>query len=135
MRKFALALMCCVAFSGASTASEKPSKEEHPGEVALVEEDGKYLYRRFPSQVRLYVYDKDKPGKFGCGEGCINAWPPVWAPDDAKPTGDWTTVDRPERGRKQWAYKGRPVYTRFHDTATEATGVGLDKGAWHLLEP
>jgi len=135
MRTFALVLISCITIAEAAQSAAKPAKQEHPGEVALVEEDGGYIYRRFPSQTRMYVYDKDKPGKFGCGEGCINAWPPVWAPDDAKPTGDWTVVDRPERGKKQWAYKGRPVYTRFHDTATETTGAGLDRGAWHLLEP
>lgn len=135
MRKLALAFFSYVSLATVAYSAEPPTKLEHPGEVALVEEDGGYVYRRFPTQLRMYVYDKDRPGKPGCGEGCINAWPPVWAPNDAKPTGDWAPIDRPERGRKQWAYKGRPVYTRFHDTPTEATGAGLDGGAWHFLVP
>ncbi|MGE4062119.1 MAG: hypothetical protein AB7E79_02020 [Rhodospirillaceae bacterium] len=135
MRKLLLVLVASMTWAAAAHAAEKPKAVEHPGQVALVEEDGGYIYRTFPNQLRMYVYDKDKPPKFGCSEGCINAWPPVWAPGDAKPTGEWTLIDRPERNRKQWAYKGRPVYTRFHDTPTEATGAGMDNGAWKLLVP
>lgn len=135
MRKLVLALASCLMAAAIAHGAEGPTKIEHPGEVALTEQDGMYVYRTFPAQLRMYVYDKDKPGKIACGEGCINAWPPVWAPNDATPKGDWTLIDRPERGRKQWVYKGRPVYTRFHDTPTETTGVGLDGGAWRLMEP
>lgn len=135
MRKFMLAFVSCLAVGAIAHGEEAPKQIEHPGEVALVEEDGGYIYRTFPAQLRMYVYDKDKLPKIGCGEGCINAWPPVWAPNDATPKGDWTVIDRPERGRKQWVYKGHPVYTRFHDTPTQVTGTGLEKGAWKLLEP
>lgn len=135
MQKLVLALVSSMIVASAAHSADRPAALEHPGEVALLEEDGGYVYRTFPAQLRMYVYDKDKPPKFGCGEGCINAWPPVWAPNEAKPTGDWTLIDRPERGRKQWAYKGRPVYTRFHDTPMNATGVGMDDGAWKLLVP
>lgn len=135
MRKSTLAFIFCVSIAFAARAGEAPTHVEHPGEVGLVEEDGGFVYRTFPGQLRMYVYDKDRPGKIACGEGCINAWPPVWAPPGAQPMGAWTLIDRPERGRQQWAYKGRPVYTRFHDTPTEVTGVGMDKGAWKLLVP
>lgn len=132
MGKILLAL--AVGLAGAVQAAEPPAKLEPPGEVALIEEDARFVYRRFPSQLRMYVYDKDRPGKLGCVAGCINAWPPVWALEGAQPKGDWTLVHREERGRYQWAYKGRPAYTRFHDTPTLATGDGID-GAWHFLEP
>jgi len=135
MRTVVLAIISCLMGAAIAQGAVEPSKIEHPGEVALTEQDGGYVYRTFPAQLRMYVYDKDKPGKIACGEGCINAWPPVWAPNDATPKGDWTLIDRPERGRKQWAYKGRPVYTRFHDTPTQTTGVGMDGGAWRLMEP
>jgi predicted lipoprotein with Yx(FWY)xxD motif len=57
----------------------------------------------------------------------------VIAPAGATPLGDWTVVVRDD-GRSQWAYKGRPAYTRRHDTPEKPAGDGID-GAWHFLEP
>ena len=45
---------------------------------------------------------------------CIEAWPPVYAPDDAKDLGKFTVVQRPD-GRKQWAYGGYALYTSYLD--------------------
>lgn len=41
---------------------------------------------------------------------CVQLWPPVIAPADAKPVGKWTTIKR-KSGELQWAYDGYPVYT------------------------
>jgi predicted lipoprotein with Yx(FWY)xxD motif len=41
-------------------------------------------------------------------------WPPVLAPADAKPVGDWTIVTRKD-GAKQWAYDEHPLYTSVFD--------------------
>jgi predicted lipoprotein with Yx(FWY)xxD motif len=35
-------------------------------------------------------------------------------------------------GRQQWAYRGQPVYMRFHDAPDQPTGDGID-GKWHLI--
>ena len=59
---------------------------------------------------------------------CAKAWPPVLAAKDAKAFGDWTLIKR-EDGTNQWAYRGKPVYTLYHDTPD---GVG-ETGPWHLL--
>ena len=40
---------------------------------------------------------------------CVQAWPPVYAGDDAMPVGKWTVVERPD-GKKQWAYEGLALY-------------------------
>jgi len=45
---------------------------------------------------------------------CTQAWPPVFAADDAKPVGNWTISVRTD-GRKQWAYEGMPLYTSSLD--------------------
>lgn len=45
---------------------------------------------------------------------CTDVWPPVLAPADAKPVGEWTVVERLD-GRKQWAYKGWSLYTSVVD--------------------
>lgn len=114
-------------------AGAEPAKKDHPADVALADIGTGWVYRHFPSSLRLYVFDGDKPGKLGCQEECASAWPPVIAPDNAKPVGDWTTVVRGD-GRKQWAYKGRPAYMRYHDAPDTPTGDGVD-GAWHFLTP
>ena len=45
---------------------------------------------------------------------CLQAWPPMIAPVDAKPVGKWTLITR-EDGRKQWAYDGHALYTSILD--------------------
>jgi len=45
---------------------------------------------------------------------CVDVWPPVIAPADAKPIGKWTVAQRPD-GLKQWAYDGYALYTSVLD--------------------
>lgn len=138
MRQIASALLASAVLAMAAglavAADEEPANLEHPGEVALVKDpELGWVYRHFPSGLRLYVYDKDSPGKSACNVGCDTRWIPLLAPANAKPTGDWTLLTR-ESGRQQWAYKGRPVYTLIHDSPSSPAGDGVD-GVWHLLEP
>ncbi|HEX7751251.1 MAG TPA: hypothetical protein VF440_02515 [Novosphingobium sp.] len=136
----ALAVFACAAASvlplpiaSAQTVPETAAIPRHPPEVAFVGEGEKgYVYRKFPTGERLYVSDRDGPGRSVCNGGCASAWPPVYAPAEAAAVGDWTVVQRSD-GRTQWALNGRPVYTRFHDTAEVATGDGVD-GVWHLVD-
>ncbi len=97
-------------------AAEPTIKLEHPGDTALSEDEpGKYVYKSFPTLLRLYVNDKDSGGKSSCNGGCASAWPPLRvSPSEKSPVGDWTIISR-EDGSRQWAYRGKPVYTRFHD--------------------
>lgn len=55
---------------------------------------------------------------------CLQAWPAVFAPADAKPVGKWTAIDR-EDGRKQWAYEGMPLYTSALDTKPGQVNGGM----------
>lgn len=102
----------------------------YPEEVAVSNESGKgYVYRRFPGSGRLYTYDLDRNGRSLCNAGCEGQRRPVRAPTGTvKPIGDWTVIKRDD-GTGQWAYRGRPVYTLYHDTPD---GVG-ETGPWHLL--
>ena len=119
--------------ASAQAVPEVVATSSHPGEVAFVDEGAKgYVYRKFPTGERLYVSDRDGPGRSVCNGGCASAWPPVYAPAKAAAVGDWTIVQRSD-GRTQWALRGRPVYTRFHDSADVATGDGVD-GVWHLVD-
>jgi len=45
---------------------------------------------------------------------CIDVWPIVVAPKDAKPVGKWTIVQRMD-GISQWAYDGYALYTSVLD--------------------
>jgi predicted lipoprotein with Yx(FWY)xxD motif len=82
----------------------------------------------------LYTFDKDTAGKSVCNGQCATNWPPALAADGAKASGDWTIVVRDD-GLKQWAYKGKPVYTFAKDTkAGDTTGDGFLNGAWHIAK-
>jgi predicted lipoprotein with Yx(FWY)xxD motif len=47
---------------------------------------------------------------------CAATWPPVLAPDGAKPVGKWSVITRSD-GKKQWAYDDHAVYTSILDKA------------------
>jgi predicted lipoprotein with Yx(FWY)xxD motif len=85
----------------------------------------------------LYTFDKDTPGKSACtSDECVKAWPILAASADAKPVDDWSIVTRDD-GSKQWALKGKPLYTFVKDQKFgDYTGDGVAK-LWHmaLLEP
>ena len=104
----------------------------YPTEVALSEEgDNGYVFRRFPGSQRLYIYDLDRAGRSYCNEDCMGAYPPVIAPASAQPMGQWITIRRDD-GRLQWAYRGHPVYSFFHDAPKDPRG-DKDGGQWHLV--
>ena len=83
----------------------------------------------------LYTFDKDTmPDKSVCNGPCAQNWPPL-AAADAKPMGSWTVVTRND-GSKQWAYKGKPLYTFSKDKKPgDTTGNGFLNNAWHVAKP
>ncbi len=83
----------------------------------------------------LYTFDKDAmPGKSACNGPCAQNWPPLSASADAKPAGEWTVLTRDD-GSKQWAYKGKPLYTFAKDSKPgDTTGDGFNK-VWHVAKP
>ncbi|MGE4061897.1 MAG: hypothetical protein AB7E79_00880 [Rhodospirillaceae bacterium] len=135
MRKALTSLvLAALLISPALRAQEAPpANQQHPGNVALAEESGVWVYKQFPTMLRLYVFDDDKPGKLACVDDCLLRWPPLFAPPGSKNVGQWGTVKRAD-GSLQWAYKGRPAYMRFHDSVSQPMGDGVD-GKWHFLEP
>ena len=83
----------------------------------------------------VYTFDKDAAGsgKSVCNGPCATLWPPAMADADAKPAGDLSVVTRDD-GAKQWAYKGKPVYTYAPDKkAGDATGDNF-KDIWHTVK-
>ena len=83
----------------------------------------------------LYILDRDTtPGKSTCNDQCATNWPPLMASADAKPVGDYTIAARDD-GSKQWAYKGKPLYTWSKDKKPgDKTGDGFNS-VWHVAKP
>jgi len=82
----------------------------------------------------LYTWGNDSiPGKSACAGQCATNWPPLAAAADASPMGDWTIVTRDD-GTKQWAYKGKPLYTYRMD-AKEGDVSGNGRGKWVAAKP
>jgi len=82
----------------------------------------------------LYTFDKDKIGISNCKGKCAVNWPPLKADAMAKGEGNFTVISRGD-GSRQWAYKGKPLYTWIKDKKPgDITGKGF-KGVWHLARP
>ena len=82
----------------------------------------------------LYSFDKDADGKSACNGPCAANWPAFKATDAAAPA-SWSAITR-EDGTKQWAYKGKPLYTFAKDTGpADVKGDGFLNGAWHIATP
>lgn len=107
---------------------------EHPATVALSKQDnGRFTYNSFPGGLPLYVFDGDLPGKSMCDQTCVAVWPVLRAEPESRSVGDWSIIVRDD-GRRQWAYKNRPVYTFYSDEPGIPKGVGKEEG-WYYDEP
>ncbi|MET0528359.1 COG4315 family predicted lipoprotein [Microvirga sp. P5_D2] len=83
----------------------------------------------------LYIFDKDSTGKSACSGQCAQNWPPLMAAANAAASGNWSVITRDD-GAKQWAYKGKPLYTWVKDTKPgDATGEGVANNTWHIAAP
>jgi len=83
----------------------------------------------------LYTFDKDADGKSACNGPCATNWPVLKAEASDKPADSYTIITRDD-GSKQWAYKGKPLYTFAKDQKPgDITGDGFFNGAWHLAKP
>jgi predicted lipoprotein with Yx(FWY)xxD motif len=84
----------------------------------------------------LYTFDRDVAGagKSVCNGPCATNWPPLMAADDAKGSSDFSVITRDD-GKKQYAYKGKPLYYWLKDTKPgDKTGDGFNN-VWHAAAP
>jgi hypothetical protein len=80
-------------------------------------------------------FDKDSDGKSACNGPCAANWPALKADAGDTPGDNYTIVARDD-GSRQWAYKGKPLYTFVKDQkGGDITGDGFLNGAWHLAQP
>jgi predicted lipoprotein with Yx(FWY)xxD motif len=85
------------------------------------------------SGMTLYVFDRDAGGKSACNGPCATNWPPLMVTGTGGASGDWTVIVRDDGG-KQWAYKGKPLYTWAKDAKPgDKTGDGVNS-VWHVAK-
>jgi predicted lipoprotein with Yx(FWY)xxD motif len=88
------------------------------------------------SGMTLYTFDRDTAGggKSACNGPCATNWPPLVVIGNAQPVEAYTIVVRDD-GRKQWAYKGKPLYFWAKDTKVGETGGDNVNNVWHIAKP
>jgi predicted lipoprotein with Yx(FWY)xxD motif len=123
-----------IALAALLAATGAPSAYAQMAQPANVADTAKGKALADAKGMTLYVFDKDTAGKSTCNGPCATSWPPLMAATDAKASGEWSIVARDD-GAKQWAYKGKPLYTWAKDTKPgDTTGDGVNS-VWHIAQP
>jgi predicted lipoprotein with Yx(FWY)xxD motif len=116
-----LGIVCVVAAVAGCTLAKVPVANE--GNV-LVDQNG----------MTLYTFDRDPEFKSVCNAQCAASWPPLIAAAGARPAGRYAIIARDD-GRRQWAYKGKPLYRRAKDREPgDRSGDGVDN-LWRIARP
>lgn len=81
----------------------------------------------------LYSYDPDgASGSSHCAGPCAAVWPAYLVDDGLKPSGDFSVTARAD-GKRQWVYRGRPLYLFVGDAKPgDHDGDGVN-GSWHVV--
>ena len=74
----------------------------------------------------LYTYAKDPLGKSVCVGDCTKDWKSAPVLDGAEEVGFWTIIRRDD-GTRQWALRGKPVYTYVKDIDMGSVGGNSPK--------
>lgn len=120
-----LVLMAGYAYAADKMPAGVQARKADSGTVVLADAKG----------MTLYTSGRDTEGKSTCNGQCLMNWPALGAAADAKSMGDWTVVTRDD-GSKQWAYKGKPLYTFAKDAkAGDTAGEGMGSNNWHVAQP
>jgi predicted lipoprotein with Yx(FWY)xxD motif len=117
-------LACITAVALAACQSAPPTMTQIPAKItngAVADPSGKTLY--------TFAKDVAGSGKSECNGPCANAWPPFSAEGGASPAGNWTIITR-EDGMRQWAYKGKPLYTYAKDAKPGDRSGDNINGLW-----
>jgi predicted lipoprotein with Yx(FWY)xxD motif len=120
---FTPALASLALLSACATLAQAPAKAV--GEVLVG-----------PSGMTLYTFDKDEAGsgKSNCNGPCATNWPPLLATDQDKAVDGYTVITRDD-GKKQWSFKGKPLYYWLKDAKPgDKTGDGFNK-VWQVAKP
>ena len=125
-KNLALALLTASLFAACSSYGSRPAAPAMVSGGLLAGSNG----------MTLYVFDKDAAGsgKSLCNGPCATNWPPLYAMDGDAASGDYSIVMRDD-GKKQWAFKGKPLYFWAKDAKPgDATGDGFNN-VWNVAKP
>ena len=86
------------------------------------------------NRMTLYTFDRDPELRSVCNAQCAASWPPLIAAAGAKRAGRYAIIAR-EDGRRQWTYKGKPLYLWVKDQGPgDRSGDGVDN-LWRVARP
>jgi predicted lipoprotein with Yx(FWY)xxD motif len=125
-RRLFLALCFSAALAACSSAGMRSAAPASVADGVLTGANG----------MTLYVFDKDAAGsgKSVCNGPCATNWPPLFASDGDAASGDYTVIVRDD-GKKQWAFKGKPLYYWVKDQKPgDRTGDGVNN-VWRVARP
>ena len=136
MRKSLItAAILALALSGVAALAQSPAPKAAATATTALPAGVKMMDGHLASTAGrpLYTYDDDTMrGMSHCVGGCARQWPPLIAPADATPQGDWTIITR-EDGKQQWVYKNKPLYFYLNDKPGAAP-AGTEVSAWKLAK-
>ena len=126
MKLLSASILAAALLAGCGSMSPAPDTPTRTADGVLVG----------PSGMTLYTFDRDEAGsgKSACNGPCATIWPALGVAEMAKPMGDYTIVVRDD-GKKQWAYKGRPLYYWSKDAKPgDKSGDGFNN-VWKVARP
>ena len=127
MKLLSASILAVALLAGCGSMSKAPDTPTKTVDGVLIGPNGNTLY--------TFARDTADSGKSACNDQCATNWPPLLAPEAAKPMGGYGVVVRND-GKKQWAYKGWPLYYWSKDAkAGDRTGEGMMNGAWKMARP
>jgi hypothetical protein len=69
--------------------------------------------------------NKEHPGVVALSKDSGGVWAYKSFQESGKKVGYWSVIRRPD-GNPQWAYKGQPVYMRFHDMPADPHAIEVE---------
>jgi predicted lipoprotein with Yx(FWY)xxD motif len=87
------------------------------------------------NNMTVYTFEGDQAGsgRSSCYGECAINWPPLLVDQNATSYGDYSIITRDD-GKKQFAYKGKPLYYyRLDNKPDETNGNNLANGAWRVV--
>lgn len=83
----------------------------------------------------VYTFDRDKAysGKSTCLGQCEIDWPPLLATANDEPERPFTIIKRKD-GKRQWAYRGKPLYTWPEDQEPGDKYGDNKVKLWHVVK-
>ena len=113
--------------AGAKRLPAKPAPMVPPKFKVITNALGRMLLT--DTDYSVYSYDKDTATTSNCTGTCAIDFDPLLASDTSVARGDWAVIERPG-GRKQWTFRGKPLYRYLKDMKERAQD-GSDQPGWH----